>query len=48
MVESGFDDVWAQVGKIEVALMPKKTVNVFQIPPVTSAKGHRSEDWRGK
>ena len=29
MVESGFDAVWAQVGKIEVALMQKKQVNVF-------------------
>ena len=48
MVSSGFDDVWAQVGKVEIALMQKKHVNVFQIPPVSSAQGHRSEDWRGK
>ena len=37
MVESGFDDVWAQVGKMEIALMTKKQVNVFQIPPMSSA-----------
>mmetsp|Transcript_15359 Transcript_15359/g.25968 ORF Transcript_15359/g.25968 Transcript_15359/m.25968 type:complete len:127 (-) Transcript_15359:552-932(-) len=31
-----------------MTLMPKKNVNVFSIPPLTSAKGHRAEDWRGK
>jgi hypothetical protein len=33
---------------IEIALLTKRTVNVFQIPPMASAKGHKAEDWRGK
>ena len=33
---------------IEVMLMTKRPVNVFQIPPVTSAAGHYAENWRGK
>ena len=45
MVES---DIWNEVGKIEVALMQKRPVNVFQIPPAASAQGHCSADWRGK
>ena len=44
MVES---DIW-NAGAIEVALMQKKQVNVFQIPPAASAQGHCSADWRGK
>ena len=36
------------IGKIEVALMQKRQVNVFQIPPPTSSQGHSSADWRGK
>ena len=38
----------SQQDNIEIALMNKKTVNVFQIPPMQSAKGHSAEDWRGK
>ena len=45
MVDS---DIWNQVDKIEVALMQKRQVNVFQIPPAASAQGHCSADWRGK
>ena len=33
---------------IEMTLMPKKVTNGFQIPPLTTAKGHVAEDWRGK
>lgn len=29
-------------------LMTKRPVNVFQVPPVTSAAGHYAESWRGK
>ncbi len=32
----------------EITLMPKVAVNLFQIPPVASSKGHCAEDWRGK
>ena len=28
--------------------MTKRPVNVFQVPPIASAKGHKAEDWRGK
>ena len=42
------NDIWNEVNKIEVALMQKRTVNVFQIPPIASAQGHCSADWRGK
>jgi hypothetical protein len=31
-----------------MTLMHKKPCNVFSIPPLTSAQGHRAEDWRGK
>ena len=31
-----------------MTLMTKRQVNVFQIPPIASAKGHKAEDWRGK
>lgn len=31
-----------------MTLMNKRPVNVFQIPPIASAKGHKAEDWRGK
>ncbi len=34
--------------KIDMTLMIKRAVNVFQIPPITSSAGHRAEDWRGK
>lgn len=34
--------------KIEVALMSKRAVNLFQIPPMASSKGHCAEEWRGK
>ena len=37
-----------QEDSIEITLMSKKTVNVFQIPPIASSKGHKAEDWRGK
>jgi hypothetical protein len=33
---------------IEMTLMTKRPVNMFQIPPIASAKGHKAEDWRGK
>ena len=33
---------------IEMTLMNKRNCNVFQIPPISSAAGHRAEDWRGK
>ena len=33
---------------MEMALMQKRQVNVFQIPPIASAQGHCSADWRGK
>ena len=33
---------------IEVQLMNKRPCNVFQVPPITSAAGHKAEDWRGK
>lgn len=33
---------------IEMTLMTKRDVNMFQVPPITSAKGHSAEDWRGK
>ena len=33
---------------IEMTLMTKRDVNVFNVPPMTSAKGHCAEDWRGK
>lgn len=33
---------------VEMTLMNKRVVNVFQIPPIASAKGHKAEDWRGK
>ena len=28
--------------------MNKRACNVFQVPPITSAAGHKAEDWRGK
>ena len=34
--------------EIEMTLMSKRPCNVFQIPPISSAAGHRAEDWRGK
>ncbi len=33
---------------IEMTLMTKRPVNMFQIPPIASSKGHKAEDWRGK
>jgi hypothetical protein len=33
---------------IEITLMNKRPVNLFQIPPIASASGHKAEDWRGK
>ena len=33
---------------VEMTLMNKRLVNVFQIPPIASATGHKAEDWRGK
>ena len=33
---------------IDMTLMNKRPVNVFQIPPIASSTGHRAEDWRGK
>ena len=33
---------------IDMTLMNKRSVNVFQIPPISSSAGHRAEDWRGK
>ena len=33
---------------IEMTLMTKRTVNVFTIPPMSSSKGHKAEDWHGK
>ena len=33
---------------IEMTLMTKRPVNVFQIPPLAAATGHKAEDWRGK
>lgn len=44
----GTDDAWAQVSKVEVSLMNKRRVNVFNCPPPSSAMGHNTEDWRGK
>lgn len=44
-------DLLSMVSKedvIEITLMTKRTVNVFQIPPITTSKGHSAEDWRGK
>lgn len=38
----------AKVDVIEMTLMTKRPVNVFQIPPIASAQGHKAEDWRGK
>lgn len=34
--------------EIQMTLMNKRACNLFQIPPITSAAGHRAEDWRGK
>ena len=50
MVQEGFglEEIWGSTQKIEVCLMNKRRVNVFQIPPAASAKGHCTEDWRGK
>ena len=31
-----------------MTLMTKRPVNMFQIPPIASSKGHKAEDWRGK
>ena len=45
---SGFDDIWAQVSQVELSLMREKPVIVFGIPPMSSAKGHMSAEWRGK
>ena len=36
------------VDKVEVQLMSKRKVNVYQCPPVRSAQGHCSQDWSGK
>jgi hypothetical protein len=33
---------------IEMTLMTRRPVNMFQIPPIASSKGHKAEDWRGK
>ena len=33
---------------IEVCLLTPRPVNVFQMPPMSSAKGHCSQDWHGK
>jgi len=33
---------------MEIALLSKRQVAVFQAPPITSAKGHCSQDWHGK
>jgi hypothetical protein len=33
---------------IEMTLMTKRPVNMFQIPPIASSQGHKAEDWRGK
>lgn len=41
-------DLLSKEDIIEMTLMNKRTVNVFQIPPIASAKGHKAEDWRGK
>lgn len=38
----------SKIDAIEITLMSKRPVNVFQIPPIASAKGHKAEDWRGK
>lgn len=38
----------SQMDVIQITLMNKRPVNVFQIPPVASASGHKAEDWRGK
>ena len=34
--------------EIQMTLMNKRACNLFQIQPITSAAGHRAEDWRGK
>lgn len=39
---------FGQPQAIEMTLMPKKMCNAFQIPPLSSAMGHKAEDWRGK
>ena len=33
--------------RVEITLMNKRQINMFQIPPITSAKGHKAEDWKG-
>ena len=32
---------------IAITILNLRDVNVFQIPPVASARGHKAEDWRG-
>ena len=39
---------WGSSDEIERVLMTEREVNVFQIPPAASSRGHRAEDWRGK
>lgn len=34
--------------QIEYVLMTKREVNIYQIPPSQTARGHSVEDWRGK
>ena len=32
---------------IDITLMNKRVVNMFKIPPMSTSKGHKAEDWRG-
>ena len=33
---------------LDIMLMTKRECNAFQPPPVSSSRGHKAEDWRGK
>lgn len=47
LLELGSSTVPAVTELIDITLMNKRVANVFKIPPMSSSKGHKAEEWRG-